>query len=462
MAQFAGTRCEAASRRFLRVRGVAGELPMSRDFVHLVTFCGGPGRPHCGSPLLERDRLRGNLRSMSRFLLAAALVGLAPAVSAQTPAPVRVGLIAPLTGGSADFGNSVRLGAELAVAEINEVGGYLGRPLQLLIRDDKAHPDEGRKAALDLVLTEKVDFTIGYCNTGVAMKALDVFQDNRHLLMVPCSQGTAVTTKYPPRQSFIFRVAPPDHLNAKFLIGEIVGRRRLNKVALLADETGYGDGGVKDVSAELKARGLAPVHVARFALGVQDLTAELRAARNAGAEALLVWTVGPEHAVAARSRAALGWKVPYFATWPLSFRSVIENAGAEALEGMMMAQTIIQDTANERRTSFIARYRKRSNEPRIGSLMAAAQTYDAVHLMLRALFASGGKGDGPALKRALENLPRPYAGVVTTYDQPFSADDHDAFSRNMIWLGVWRRGEIQFFHPEDARLSAQVRRKAAP
>ncbi len=67
----------------------------------------------------------------------------AASAPAQAVNPIRVGLIAPLTGGSADFGNSVRLGAELAVKEINEAGGYLGRPFELVIRNDKAIPDEG-------------------------------------------------------------------------------------------------------------------------------------------------------------------------------------------------------------------------------------------------------------------------------------------------------------------------------
>jgi branched-chain amino acid transport system substrate-binding protein len=248
-------------------------------------------------------------------------------------------------------------------------------------------------------------------------------------------------------------------MNARFLVSEIVDRRKLRKVALLADKTGYGDGGVKDVTAELAARNLQPVHVGRFALGVKDLGEEMRAARDAGAEALLVWTVGPENAVAANSRAALRWSVPYYATWPLSFRSVIEQAGPEALEGTMMAQSIIHDTANERRASFLARYFKHSSEKRIGSLMAAAQSYDAVHLMLRALFQTRGSTSGPKLKEALENLERPYQGVVTTYADPFSASDHDAFSANMIWLGVWRKGEIGFFYADEARLSAMVRRK---
>jgi branched-chain amino acid transport system substrate-binding protein len=399
----------------------------------------------------------------ARVWLAAAVWAAATAVAAQTPtpapAPVRIGFIAPLSGGSADFGNSARHGAELAVAEINTVGGYLGRPLQLVLRDDKADPETGRAMAIDLVTKEKVAYTIGYCNTGVALKSLDVFESNQHLLMVPCSTGTAVTRKTPPAQSFVFRIAPMDQISARFLVREIVERRQLSKVAILADRTGYGDGGVNDLTAELKGRGLTPVYVARFPLGVTSLRDELQAARNAGADALVTYTVGPEQAVAVKARAELRWTVPYFAPWPLSFRSVLEKAGAAALEGTMMTQSIIQDTANERRASFIARYYKHSNERPIGSLMAAAQAYDATHLMLRALFQSKGDTSGPALKAALENLREPYRGAVTTFDRPYSATDHDAFSDRMIWLGMWRNGSIVYRYPEDARLSAVMRRK---
>lgn len=382
-------------------------------------------------------------------------------VLAQTAQPVRVGLIGPFSGGSGDFGNSMRFGAELAVKEINEVGGYLGRPFQLVVRDDKANPDEGLKGAQDLVLKEKVDFTIGFCNTGVAMKALPVFQDNKHLLMVPCSQGTAVTTKYPPTSSYIFRVAPADFMNAQFLVAEIADRRRLKRVAIFADQTGYGEGGLKDLTAELAKRNLTPVHVARFPLGVKNLVEEMKMAKAAGADAIVAYTVGPEEAVAVQSRLEAQVTAPFFAPWPLSFRSVLENAGAQALEGTMMVQTIIQDNLNERRGTFIARYVRHSNERRIGSLMAAAQAYDAVHLMLRALFETKGNTSGPALKRALENLPRPYQGVVTTYDRPFSASDHDAIAANMLWLGVWRKGQIEYFHSEDAKHAGYVRRKAS-
>lgn len=392
-----------------------------------------------------------------RALVALSFAFVALPVVAQSAKPVRIGFICPLSGGSADFGNSARLGAELATKEINEVGGYLGRPIELVQRDDKAVPDEGRKVAEDLVLNEKVDFTIGFCNTGVALKALSVFQDRKHLLVVPVATGSAVTAQYPAAESYVFRMSARDTLQADFLVDDIV-KRGYTRVAVFADKTGYGEGGLKDVERFLAEHKLKPVHVARFELGVKDLTQEMQAAKAAGAQAVIGYTVGPELAAMARARAATQFGAAFYGPWPLSFRTVPDTGGAGA-EGAMMVQTIIPDISNERRMSFIARLKRHAGNQPIGSLMAAAQTYDSVHLMLRVMFQTKGETSGDALKQALENLERPYAGVVTTHEKPFSASDHDAFSRNMIWLGVWRRGEIQFHYPDDARRSSFIRRK---
>ena len=293
-----------------------------------------------------------------------------------TSRPVRIGFICPLTGGSQDFGNSARMGAELAAKEMNEVGGYLGRNIEPVIRDDKANPDEGRKVAEDLVLKEKVDFTIGFCNTGVAMKSLDVFQDHKHLLLVPVATGSAVTAKYPAATSHVFRLSARDTLQADFLVEDIV-RRGFSRVALLADKTGYGEGGFNDVLKFMAERQLKPVYTARFELGVKSLTQEVAAARAAGADVIVGYSVGPEMAVLAQARTQAKFAGPLYGPWTLSFRTVAEKAGSAA-EGAIMVQTIIQDLSNERRSSFIARLRRHSGQQTIGSLMAAAQSYDAV------------------------------------------------------------------------------------
>jgi branched-chain amino acid transport system substrate-binding protein len=404
--------------------------------------------------------------------------GLALPVAAQTPAavpatapssagatlltnpslpPLRIGLIFPLTGGSADMGMSAKVGAEVAVNEINQIGGYLGRRLELVVRDDEANPDVGLKHAQDLVLNEKVYFTVGFCNSGVAMKALDVFQSNQHILMVPCATGTAVTGKFPPAQSFIFRTAPRDKLQTQFLVDEIV-KRKLSKVALLVDSSGYGDAGLKDLEAALAAANLKPQAVIRFKNGVRDLDAELKELKASGADALIGWTVGPESGVIAASKAAVGWNVPLLGPWGLSHASAFKTSGGK-VEGGLMVQTVLPNTYLERNSSFLRAYVKLSKEQPIGSMMSAAQTYDAVHLLLRAVFDSKGNLKGPAIKNALENPTSVYRGVVTTYDHVYSSNDHDAISANMLWLGTWRNQERSYYYREDEKRATVIRRK---
>ncbi|WP_296902128.1 ABC transporter substrate-binding protein [Polaromonas sp.] len=382
---------------------------------------------------------------------------------AQSPSPsssppgIRIGLIFPLTGGSADMGNSARIGAQAAVNEINKVGGYLGRPLELIIRDDQANNDVGLKAAQDLVLKDKVVATIGFCNTGVAMKALDVFQAQKQILIVPCATGTAITAKYPANQSYIFSTAARDRLQTQFLVDEIV-KRGLSKVALLVDSTGYGDAGLKELEIALGKANLKPQAIVRFPVGVKSLNDEIQSLKNSGADALIGWTVGPEQGVISASRTAVGWKVPQFGPWGLSHASAFDVSEGK-VEGALMVQTILPNLFLERNSAFLRAYGKLSSEHLIGSVMSAAQTYDAVHLLLRAIFDAKGDLSGPGLKKALENQTNIYRGVVTTYDKPFSASDHDAISANMLWLGTWRNQQRAYYYKEDEKLATQIRRK---
>jgi len=393
-------------------------------------------------------------------LLATLAVALVLPVQAQAPAqPIRIGLIFPLTGGSQDMGNSARVGAQVAVEEINQVGGYLGRKLELVIRDDEANNDVGLKHTQDLVLKEKVSATIGFCNTGVAMKSLDVFQTNKHVLIVPCATGTAITARYPAAGSYIFRTSARDQLQTQFLVDEIA-KRGLGKVALLVDTSGYGDAGLKDLEAAIVRAGLKQTAVVRFKVGVQNLEDEMRQLKASGADALIGWTVGPEEGVISAARAAVNWNVPQFGPWGLSHASAFGISKGK-VEGALMVQTVLPNIFLERNSAFLRNYTKLSKETPIGSMMSGAQTYDSVYLLLRAVFDSKGDLSGPALKKALENPSGIYRGVVTTYDRAFSPADHDAISGNMLWLGTWRNQERAYFYKEDERRATIIRRKEA-
>jgi len=213
-----------------------------------------------------------------------------------------------------------------------------------------------------------------------------------------------------------------------------------------------------DLQAALAKANIKPAIVVRFAVGVPSLHEEIKQARASGADALIGWTVGPESGVLAASRAESGWHVPQFGPWGLSHRSAFETSRG-AVEGTMSVQTVLPNLYLERNNAFRLRYRKLSQETPIGSMMSAAQTYDAMQLLLRAMFETKNDFSGPALKRALETLPRRYTGVVTTYERPFSDTDHDAISANMLWLGTWRNGERTYFYAEDAKKASVIRYK---
>ncbi len=404
---------------------------------------------------------QSNLTKNGFRLLAVSLLGCTAAVALAQTAPastaIRIGVIAPLSGPSADFGVPMLNGVKLAVEEINTAGGYLGRKIELLVRDDEANPDKGRKASEDLA-AQKVLAAIGFCNTGVAARSLDVFQSQKIPLIIPCATGTHLTATYPAPESYIFRTSAKDAVQANFVVDDIV-KRGWTKVAVFADSTPYGESGLKDVIAALARYKLIPVHIARFPIGVKDVTADLKTARDAGANAVFSYSLGPESVAIALGRKELGWKVPQVGPWPLSFPAYIDGAKGAA-EDTLMAQTfIVEQRGNERRTIFLNGYMAKYHLKSVPAVIPAAQAYDSTYLLLYSMFGVKGTADGPAIKASLENLSKIYYGAVATYDNPFSPSDKDAFTPNMLLMGQVKDGAVTYAYPADIKRNLFVQRK---
>jgi branched-chain amino acid transport system substrate-binding protein len=113
-----------------------------------------------------------------------------------------------------------------------------------------------------------------------------------------------------------------------------------------------------------------------------------------------------------------------------------------------MPQTFIQMPTTPKRKAFIEAYQKAYNVDRIPSPVSAAQGYDSVYLLAAAIKQAGGT-DGRKIREALENLNEKVEGVVTTYDKPFSATDHEAITDNIPVFGLVKGGRVVPAHPED-------------
>jgi branched-chain amino acid transport system substrate-binding protein len=125
-----------------------------------------------------------------------------------------------------------------------------------------------------------------------------------------------------------------------------------------------------------------------------------------------------------------------------------------------MAQTFIAEPSNERRSAFLSAYARKYKTTKISVPMAAAQAYDTVYLLTYAILAiRNGDLSGPAVKAALENMPRVYYGVTATHERPFSKNDKDAVTSNMLVMGMVKNGAVTFAYPDDRTRNLFVQRK---
>jgi branched-chain amino acid transport system substrate-binding protein len=374
--------------------------------------------------------------------------------------PIKIGVDGPFTGGSSSMGVSMRDGVRLAAAEINKAGGVLGRQIELVERDDEAKNERGVQIAQEFINKERVTAVVGYINTGVALASQRFFQDAKIPVLNNVATGSVITHQFDKDpENYVFRNAAHDSIQAPMIVEEAITRRGFKKVAILADSTNYGQLGREDLEKALKAKGITPVAVEKFNIKDVDMTAQLLKAKEAGAEAILTYGIGPELAQIANGMTKLGWKVPMVGSWTLAMANFIDNAGPGG-DGARMPQTFIQEPTTPKRKAFIdnfvTTFKPKNN--RMDSPVSAAQGYDSIYLLAAAI-KQADSTEGPKVKAALEDLKTPVEGVVTTYTKPFSKDDHDAITSNIPVFGEVKGGRVVFANAEDQKSAGTVRLK---
>ena len=399
------------------------------------------------------------MRQSRRQLLAAvAIVGTLGFGQAYAADPIKIGVSGPFTGGSSSMGVSMRDGVKLAIDEINKAGGVLGRPIEGVFRDDEARNELGVQIAQELINKEHVVADVGFINTGVALASQRFYQEAEIPVIDNVATGTVISSQFAKEKAnYVFRTAASDAIQAPMIVNEAVTRRGFKKPAILADSTNYGQLGRADLETALTAKGVKPVAEEKFNIGDTDMTSQLLRAKEAGADVILTYGIGPELAQIANGMAKLGWKVPIVGSWTLSMSSFIDTAGKNG-DGAVMPQTFIQVANTPKRAAFIKAYQEAYKIDRMPSPVSAAQGYDSIYILAAAI-KQAGSTDGRKMRAALEDLHDKVEGVVTVYDKPFSKTDHEAISANIPVFGEVGNGRVLPAHAEDVAGDKAVRVK---
>lgn len=370
------------------------------------------------------------------FLSASIAVSLAGMNVSFAAEPIKIGLVAALSGQSALSGAAISKGIALAIDQINAAGGLLGgRKLELIRRDDESNPAKGVVAARELIFKEKVTVMFGGLDTPVSMAIVPLVNQEKIPFMGPWAAGTPITNNG-ANPNFVFRVSAVDEIVDQGMLDYAQKTFKTSKFGLILVNNPWGESNEKGLKAALAAKGLTAVGTEKFEANDVDIVPQLTRLKAAGADTLfLVGNVGPSAQVV-KSLDRMGWKVPIVSHWGPAGGRFTELAGANAKD-VHFVQTYSffgkQSPLGEKVIkALMAKYPEIKGPEDISPAVGVANAYDGMLLVAQAI-TKANSTNGDAIRRAFYEIDD-VTGLIKTYSKPFKPGVHDALTKDdYVW-----------------------------
>ncbi len=260
--------------------------------------------------------------------------GAPSASAAAAEETIQVGLIASLTGKFSALGSEDKKAVELAIEQINEKGGLLGRKITLTTRDDQTLPDKSVLAYNDLK-SANVVAVIGSAFSNSALATLPFAERDG----IPYLSLTPAEEQVEPIRPYVFVIPALSTAFAERYL-EYMQAQKITKLAVAHDTKG-----AYAVSGYNATRSLAPkygVEIVRdevFEMATSDFSPLFTHVKGSGAQALLFWGTGPAGVTVTKQYAAANVKVPLFMTPSQASKLWLEPVGS-AGEGVTVLSAI--------------------------------------------------------------------------------------------------------------------------
>ncbi|WP_028241121.1 ABC transporter substrate-binding protein [Stutzerimonas azotifigens] len=381
-------------------------------------------------------RVLSPLRRLLPPLAAAATLNVLLLGAAQAAEPIKIGLVAALSGQSAKSGEALTRGLTIAIDEINAAGGVLGRPLELVRRDDESNPSKGMLAARELIQREKVTALFGGLDTPVSLAIVPLANQMKVPFMGVWAAGTKITENG-AKDNYVFRVSAVDELVDEALVQYGVDKMGMKKPGMILINNPWGESNETGIKRALEKRGMPHAGVERIQDSDLDVVPQLTRLKNAGADSLLlVANVGPSAQVV-KSLDRMGWDVPVVSHWGPAGGRFGELAGPNAERVHFVQTYLFTEDSGEKGNALLAALKKRY--PEIKSLAdvtpatGIANAYDAMHLTALAI-EKAGSTEGGEVRDGFYAIEQ-YDGLIKQYRQPFAPEKHDALGPDDYILG---------------------------
>jgi branched-chain amino acid transport system substrate-binding protein len=342
-------------------------------------------------------------------------------------ADVTIGLIAPLTGPLAAYGDQVKNGAQTAVDEINKSGGVLGQKLVLKLGDDAGDPKQGVSVANGFV-GEGVHFVVGPVTSGVAIPVSDALAENGILMVTPTATAPDLTTR---GLTNVLRTCGRDDQQAAVAGKYVVDHFKDKKIAILNDKGAYGKGLADAFKAAINAGGVKEVIDDSLTPGEKDYSALTTKLKAAGVDLIYFGGYHPEAGLLARQLADISVKAQLIGGDGLS-NTEYWAIGNDAAAGTIF--TNASDALKNPDSQAAAAALKERNIPAEAFTLNA---YAAVQVVKAGIEKAGKADDGQAVATALKGGEP----IETAIGKVTYGDTGDLTSQSFS-LYKWEAGKI--------------------
>jgi branched-chain amino acid transport system substrate-binding protein len=353
--------------------------------------------------------------------------------------PLRIGSILSVTGPAAFLGEDMKAGLQLAVEEINAAGGINGRKIAWTFYDAESQTQKAITAARRLISQDRVEIILSGGNmSGIAL-AMAPLAEAAKVPFISSEGALAIVTPVAERR-WVFKSTVDDG-DVLDRIADYLDKKKIKKVALLADTSGFGQGAVAQMKLVGPKRGLDVVYES-FGPADTDMMPQLTRIRDSGAEAIICWTVTPAGVVFLKQAQQLGLDSrPLIHSYGFVSADYMKLAG-DAAKPLLLASLKLPvgdqlPDSDPLKAGILKLYR--SYAARFGRppSLYAAESYDAALLAQQALQKVG--GDTARIPEGLEGI-RNFAGLSGVFN--FSPERHSGLSKSDIVLVNWRDGRF--------------------
>ncbi len=318
-----------------------------------------------------------------------AMLGFASAAHAD----ITIGLVAPVTGPVAAYGDQVRNGAQVAVDVINAAGGILGEKVVLQVADDAGDPKQGVSSA-NLLVGEGVRYVVGPVTSGVAIPASDVFAENGVLMVTPTATAPDLTAR---GLTNVLRTCGRDDQQAEVAAAYVLKNMKDKRIAVIHDKGTYGQGLADAFKAALNAGGVQEVEYNSLTPGEKDLSALVTRLKSANVEVIYFGGYHPEGGLLARQLGDAGVKATIIGGEGLS------NTEYWAIGNEAAAGTLFTNASDALKNPASADAVKALNERGIPPEAFTLNAYAAVEVLKAGIEKAGSAEDAAAVGAALKS-----------------------------------------------------------